>query len=99
MKLSLNVKLRNIAFVFILLISIGLIAYNFGSVFKDLETLPRTRTVEYRKSDKMSFPSAKSFWDDSIDIEINIPDDVLVRAEKLIITEKTVLVDVSTIRD
>lgn len=96
MKLSLNVKLRNIAVLIILLISVGFIAYNFGTSPKDLETL--SRSVKSRTSVNMALPSDKSFWDDLIDIEMDIPDDVFVRAKKLVISEKTVLVDVSTRR-
>lgn len=91
MKPSLNFKLRNLAVLFLLMLSIGFIIYNFGTADKDLDTFSRIRTLT--TSNKMFVPSS-SFWDDKIDIEVNIPDDVLLRAEKVVIDEKTVLVDV-----
>lgn len=40
-----------------------------------------------------------SFWSDSVNLETNIPDDVLAKADKIVIIDKTVIVDVSIIHN
>jgi len=85
MKLLFYGKVRNIIILCLLLVIAGLMKYIFGTTIKDSETLPR---IILATSDKMTV-----FWDDSINIQRNIPDDLLLRAAKLVISEKSVSVD------
>lgn len=101
-KISQNAKLRNLSVLCVLMLSIGFIIYNFGTTLKDVDALvkaPFIKTLTTNENMSVQSSSIDSFWGDcnSINVETNIPKDVLARAGKLVLTEKTVSVDVSII--
>lgn len=87
-KLSSNVRLRNLGLLLLLLMAIGFTITIFYSFLLTIFTYPSAMSV--RSSNTL-------FWSDSIDIEKEIPVDVLSRADGLSIAEKTVSVDVSKV--
>lgn len=97
--IKLSRKLRNFSVLFLLLILIGLLLYNFGTTIDSLNALLKYPQIgERRTNDTMSVPPlVNSFWGDSTAALENIPSDVLTRAGEVTIAEKTVLVDVSSI--
>lgn len=96
MKLSQCSNLRNFSVLLLLMLSVGYIIYNFGTSFEDLDELVKTPRMKTSILNKNMSLSDKSFWSESDSIsKTNIPDDVLSRAEDLVITEKSITVDVS----
>lgn len=92
--LSRSAKLRNLSVLFVLMLSIAFLIYNLGTAVNHLKILVTTITTNMSVE---SSSSINSFWDDSIKLEANIPADVVTLAEKLLISDKTISVDVSTI--
>lgn len=87
-----NAKLRCLSVWVALMLSIGFIVYNFGATSSDSKALATNKSM----SVSIQSVSTNSFWSDpSVNLETNIPDDVLTQVDKILIVEKTVLVDVS----
>lgn len=90
-----SAKLRNLSVLFVLMLSIVFLIYNLGTTVNHLKILVRKLTTNMSVESTSS--TINSFWDDSIKLEANIPADVLTLAEKILIADKAISVDVSTI--
>lgn len=94
-----NAKLRKFGVLIVLMLSIGLIIYHFGSTLNDLDALLKSpiRTVMTNVNMPLQSSAIHSFWGECASnvASKNIPEDVWSRAEQIVLTEKTVSVDVS----